>query len=93
VRVGELIGLSEPLAFTNGLFPIDEGRTMLVAETPAMRLVALPVLTDGRLGPPRPWAPWIEPWLWKAALLPRPATLAAPSRTGTSWQGSPTVRS
>ncbi|MFD8306800.1 SMP-30/gluconolactonase/LRE family protein [Streptomyces sp. NPDC059690] len=54
---GELIGLSEPLAFTNGLFPIDEGRTMLVAETLAMRLVALPVLADGRQGPPRPWPP------------------------------------
>ncbi|MFC4466862.1 SMP-30/gluconolactonase/LRE family protein [Streptomyces xiangluensis] len=67
---GELIGLSEPLAFTNGLFPIDGGRTMLVAETLAMRLVALPVLADGRLGPPRPWAPLIEPWLWKAVTNP-----------------------
>ncbi|MER5447083.1 SDR family NAD(P)-dependent oxidoreductase [Streptomyces sp. NPDC002764] len=70
MRLGERIGLSEPLAFTNGLLPIDEGRTMLVAETPAMRLVALPVLADGRLGPPRPWAPLIEPWLWKAVTDP-----------------------
>lgn len=67
---GELIGLSEPLAFANGHFPIDDGRTMPVAETLAMRLVALPVLADGRLGPPRPWAPLIEPWLWKAVTAP-----------------------
>lgn len=67
---GELLGLSEPLVFPNGCFLIDEGRTLLVAETLAMRLTALPVLPDGRLGPPRPWAPLVPAWLWKSLNRP-----------------------
>ncbi|KUO16531.1 SMP-30/gluconolaconase/LRE-like region [Streptomyces dysideae] len=69
---GELLGLSDPLVFPNGLFLTDGGRTMLVAETLAMRLTALPVLPDGRLGEPRPWAPLIGPWLWKSLNRPGP---------------------
>ncbi|MFD9438265.1 SMP-30/gluconolactonase/LRE family protein [Streptomyces sp. NPDC060006] len=69
---GELLGLSEPLVFPNGLFLTDDGQTLLVAETLAMRLTALPVLPDGRLGHPRPWAPLIPPWLWKALNNPGP---------------------
>lgn len=68
---GELLGLSEPLVFPNGLFLLadepdepDGESTLVVAETLAMRLTALPVLPDGRLGPPRPWAPLIPAALW-----------------------------
>ncbi len=67
---GELLGLSEPLVFPNGCFLLDEGRTLLVAETLAMRLTALPVLPDGRLGPPRPWAPLAPAWLWRSLNSP-----------------------
>lgn len=64
------MGLSEPLVFPNGCILIDEGRTLLVAETLAMRLTALPVLPDGRLGPPRPWAPLVPAWLWRSLNRP-----------------------
>ena len=63
---GELLGLSEPLVFPNGMFLLDDESTLLVAETLAMRLTALPVLPDGRLGPPRPWAPLIPSVLWRS---------------------------
>ena len=69
---GELIGLSEPMVFPNGLFLTDDGQTMLVAETLAMRLTAMPVLPDGQLGQPRLWAPLIDSWLWKAVNNPGP---------------------
>lgn len=83
---GELLGLSEPLVFPNGLFLLDddrrtdEGPTLLVAETLAMRLTALPVLPDGRLGPPRPWAPLIPSALWRS--LNHPGLLGRITRRG-----------
>ncbi|MDX2547954.1 SMP-30/gluconolactonase/LRE family protein [Streptomyces sp. WI04-05B] len=69
---GELLGLSEPLVFPNGMFLVDDDSTLLVAETLAMRLTALPVLPDGRLGPPRPWAPLIPSALWASLNHPGP---------------------
>jgi sugar lactone lactonase YvrE len=63
---GSLIGTSEPLYFPNGAVLLDGGRTLVVAETMAMRLTAFTVADDGSLIDPRPWAPLIAAPLWRA---------------------------
>jgi sugar lactone lactonase YvrE len=63
---GSLIGTSEPLYFPNGAVLLDEERTLVVAETMAMRLTAFAVADDGSLVDPRPWASLIAPPLWRA---------------------------
>jgi len=63
---GTVAGLSAPLLFPNGCFLTEDGRTMILAETLALRLVALPVHADGTLGPAQPWAPLVSPILWRA---------------------------
>ncbi|TXS49815.1 SMP-30/gluconolaconase/LRE-like region [Streptomyces sp. uw30] len=85
---GGLVGLTEPLLFPNGTLLTADGATVVVAETLAMRLTALPRSPDGTLGTPRPWAPLVPPVLWRllnhpglpgrvtrqvSALLDRPA--------------------
>jgi sugar lactone lactonase YvrE len=63
---GSLIGATEPLYFPNGAVVLDEGRTIVVAETMAMRLTAFTVAEDGSLTDPRPWASLIAKPLWRA---------------------------
>jgi sugar lactone lactonase YvrE len=63
---GSLIGATEPLYFPNGTVLLDAGRTLVVAETMAMRLTAFTVAADGSLGDPRPWAALIAAPLWRA---------------------------
>ena len=63
---GSLIGTSEPLYFPNGAVLLDGGRTLVVAETMAMRLTAFTVADDGSLVDPRPWASLIAAPLWRA---------------------------
>jgi sugar lactone lactonase YvrE len=62
---GELLGLSEPTLFSNGCLLTPDGMTLIAAETLGMRLTAFPVLPDGTLGAPRPWASLISPLLWR----------------------------
>jgi sugar lactone lactonase YvrE len=61
---GSLIGLSDGLYFPNGAVLLDGGRTLVVAETMAMRLTAFTVDTTGRLVDPRVWASLIPRALW-----------------------------
>jgi sugar lactone lactonase YvrE len=63
---GSLIGTSEPLHFPNGAVLLDGGRTLVVAETLAMRLTAFTVAEDGSLVDRRPWASLIAAPLWRA---------------------------
>jgi sugar lactone lactonase YvrE len=63
---GSLIGTTEPLYFPNGAVVLDEGRTIVIAETMAMRLTAFTVAGDGSLTDPRPWASLIAMPLWRA---------------------------
>jgi sugar lactone lactonase YvrE len=63
---GSLIGTTEPLYFPNGAVLLDEGRTMVIAETMAMRLTAFTVAEDGSLSDPRPWAALIAKPLWRS---------------------------
>jgi sugar lactone lactonase YvrE len=63
---GSLLGTSEPLYFPNGAVLLDAGRTLVVAETMAMRLTAFTVAQDGSLLDPRPWAALIAAPLWRA---------------------------
>ena len=63
---GALIGTSEPLFFPNGTVLLDGGRTLVVAETMAMRLTAFTVAEDGSLVDRRPWASLIAAPLWRA---------------------------
>jgi sugar lactone lactonase YvrE len=63
---GSPIGTTEPLYFPNGAVVLDEGRTLVVAETMAMRLTAFAVADDGSLVDPRPWASLIAAPLWRA---------------------------
>jgi sugar lactone lactonase YvrE len=63
---GSLIGTTEPLYFPNGAVLLDEGRTVVIAETMAMRLTAFTVAEDGSLTDPRPWASLIAKPLWRA---------------------------
>jgi sugar lactone lactonase YvrE len=63
---GSLIGTTEPLYFPNGTVVLDQGRTIVVAETMAMRLTAFTIAEDGSLSDPRPWAPLIAQPLWRA---------------------------
>ena len=67
---GTLLGVTEPVLFPNGCVLTADGATMVAAETLAMRLTAFPVLPDGTLGKPRPWAPLISPFLWHAVNHP-----------------------
>ena len=63
---GSLIGVTEPLHFPNGAVVLDEGRTVVIAETMAMRLTAFTVADDGSLTDPHVWAPLIAKPLWRA---------------------------
>jgi sugar lactone lactonase YvrE len=63
---GSLIGTTEPLHFPNGAVLLDGGRTLVVAETMAMRLTAFTVAGDGSLIHRRPWASLIAAPLWRA---------------------------
>jgi sugar lactone lactonase YvrE len=63
---GSLLGTSQPLYFPNGAVLLDGGRTLVVAETMAMRLTAFSVAADGSLGDARPWASLIAAPLWRA---------------------------
>lgn len=70
---GSLLGTTERLLFPNGTLLSTDGGTVVVAETLAMRLTALPRNPDGTLGEPRPWAPLISPLLWRLLNHPGPA--------------------
>jgi sugar lactone lactonase YvrE len=70
---GSLIGTTAPLHFPNGAVVLDEGRTVVVAETMAMRLTAFTVAEDGSLANPRPWASLIAKPLWRALNAGGPA--------------------
>jgi sugar lactone lactonase YvrE len=63
---GSLVGTTGPLYFPNGAVVFDDGRTLVVSETMAMRLTAFTVAEDGSLTNPRPWAPLIAKPLWRA---------------------------
>jgi sugar lactone lactonase YvrE len=67
---GTLLGTTEPTLFPNGCLLTSDGTTVVVAETLAMRLTAFPVRPGGTLGPPRPWASLISPFLWRAVNHP-----------------------
>ncbi|MFC4464234.1 SMP-30/gluconolactonase/LRE family protein [Streptomyces xiangluensis] len=62
---GSLLALTEPLLFPNGTLLTADGAALVVAETLAMRLTALPRTPDGIPGKPQPWAPLISPLLWR----------------------------
>ncbi|WP_245672665.1 SMP-30/gluconolactonase/LRE family protein [Nocardia anaemiae] len=62
---GSLLGRTAPILFPNGSVLSADGRTMIVAETLAMRLIAFDVRPGGTLGDHRPWAPLISPLLWR----------------------------
>ena len=70
---GALLGASEELHFPNGCVLTEDARTLVVAETLAMRLTAFTVRDDGTLTDRRLWAPLISPALWRA--LNHPGTL------------------
>jgi sugar lactone lactonase YvrE len=63
---GAPIAATEPLWFPNGAVLLDGGRTLVVAETMAMRLTAFTVAPDGSLTEPREWASLIPGVLWRA---------------------------
>jgi len=67
---GTMVGATEPTLFPNGCLLTADEETVVVAETLAMRLIAFPVRPDGTLGAPRPWAPLIAPFLWRAVNHP-----------------------
>ncbi|MER5447078.1 SMP-30/gluconolactonase/LRE family protein [Streptomyces sp. NPDC002764] len=62
---GDLLGLSEPLMFPNGLLLSPDGAMLIAAETLGLRLAALPVRPDGTLDAPRPWGSLVSPLLWR----------------------------
>ena len=63
---GSLAGVSDPVLFPNGMVVLADGRTLVVAETLAFRLTAFTVDDVGALSDPRPWAPMIPAWQWRA---------------------------
>ncbi|MCU1429784.1 MAG: hypothetical protein JWL83_3784 [Actinomycetia bacterium] len=63
---GTLAGVSDPVLFPNGMVVLADGRTLVVAETLAFRLTAFDIGDTGALSNPRPWAPMIPAWQWKA---------------------------
>jgi sugar lactone lactonase YvrE len=62
---GRLLGVSDPTLFPNGCVITDDCRTIVVAETLAMRLTAFTVQPDGTIADSRTWAPLISPLLWR----------------------------
>ncbi len=63
---GSLAGVSDPVLFPNGMVVLADSRTLVVAETLAFRLTAFTIGDTGALSGPRPWAPLIPAWQWKA---------------------------
>jgi sugar lactone lactonase YvrE len=62
---GRLLGVSDPTLFPNGCVITADCRTIVVAETLAMRLTAFTVQPDGTIADSRTWAPLISPLLWR----------------------------
>lgn len=55
-----------PVMFPNGCCWSAQSGALLVCETLAFTITALPVAGDGALGAPEEWARLIDPWLWNA---------------------------
>lgn len=53
---GQPVVVADDLMFPNGMVLADEGRTLIVSEQPACRLVAFDVADDGTLSGRRVWA-------------------------------------
>lgn len=53
---GTVDRVADGLAFPNGMAIVDDGRTLLVAESFGSRLTAYSIADDGRLGDRRTWA-------------------------------------
>jgi sugar lactone lactonase YvrE len=85
---GSPLGRTVPLTFPNGTVLLDDGATVVVAETLAFRLTAFRRAADGTLSDPRVWASLVPAWQWRlltagglpgalarrvSALLERPA--------------------
>lgn len=86
---GTLLGTSAPLHFPNGCVLVDGGRTLVVAESLAMRLTAFRVQEDGTLTDPRVWASLIAAPLWRA--LNHTGTLGDIVRRISSLLDRPTI--
>jgi sugar lactone lactonase YvrE len=86
---GRLFGVSAPALFPNGSLLTPDGRTLVVAETLAMRLTAFPVRPDGTLGDPRPWAPLISPALWR--MVNHPGLLGGVTRRVSALLDHPAI--
>jgi sugar lactone lactonase YvrE len=63
---GSLAGTSDPVLFPNGMVVLEDGRTLVTAETLAFRLTAFTITESGSLSKPRTWASLIPAWQWKA---------------------------
>lgn len=86
---GKILDSSEPLAFPNGCVAIDDESTLVVAETLAMRLTAIPVDVDGMLGKPFLYASLAPPLLWN--LLTRPGAIGGATRFVSALFDSPAL--
>jgi sugar lactone lactonase YvrE len=86
---GEIHGSSAPLAFANGCVTIDNESTLVVAETLAMRLTAIPIDADGAFGTPFLYASLVPRLLWK--MVTRPGAVGGVTRGISSLLDSPAL--
>jgi sugar lactone lactonase YvrE len=56
----EIVRLADTIHYSNGLTVSKDGKTLLVAEGLAARILAFPIESDGRLGPRTVWARLID---------------------------------
>jgi len=63
---GTILGQTEEIAFPNGAVLLDDGRTLVIAETLTMRLLEFAVDDDGDLHGRGAWAQLIPDALWRA---------------------------
>lgn len=69
---GTIADTSRPTYFPNGAVLTKNGKSLIVAETMAMRLTEFDLQANGRFGGSRTWAPLISGPLWKMINDPGP---------------------
>jgi sugar lactone lactonase YvrE len=87
---GAVLGTSVPLLFPNGAVIMDDGRTLVVAESLALRLSAFEIRPDGTFGERSEWASFISPGLWSA--LNDPGLLGRVVRKVSSMLDQPSIQ-
>jgi sugar lactone lactonase YvrE len=84
---GWITEVANTIHYSNGLAVAQDGRTLLVSEDLAGRILAFPIHADGTLGPRTVWAASVT------SRRPRPTRTLTTARTGSNWGRTATTTS